>query len=108
MFGTHVLVLVTVPSIEEAEKIARKLIVEKLAACVNIVPGLKSLFWWEGKMDEAGEYLLLIKSRLDKMKEVVEAVERTHSYTVPEVIAIPIIAGNKSYIEWIDQTIGKT
>lgn len=107
MLGTYILVLITVPSGEEAEKIAGKLLDEKLVACVNIVSGLNSLFWWEGKIDEAAEYLLLIKTRLDKLDKLMEAVKQLHSYTVPEIIALPIIAGNRSYLEWIDQTIGR-
>ncbi|MCS7132181.1 MAG: divalent-cation tolerance protein CutA [Nitrososphaeria archaeon] len=105
MLGTHVLVMVTAPKREEAERITRRLLDGNLAACVNIVSGIKSLFWWKGEIEEADECLLLIKTRLDKMDELVEVIKQTHSYTVPEIIAIPIIAGNKDYVKWMDQTI---
>jgi len=107
MLGTYVVVLITTPSKEEAERIARDLLSKKLAACVNIVSDVKSLFWWEEKIDEANECLLVIKTRLDQMKELIESVKRIHSYTVPEIIALPIITGNTRYLEWINQTIKK-
>ena len=107
MLGTYVVVLITTPSKEEAERIARDLLSKKLAACVNIVSDVKSLFWWEEKIDEANECLLVIKTRLDQMKELIESVKQIHSYTVPEIIALPIITGNTRYLEWINQTIKK-
>jgi len=106
MLGAHVVVLITAPSGDEAEKIARKLVEEKLAACVNIVTGIRSFFWWMGRMEEAGEILVIAKSRLDILPKLIEAVKRMHSYTVPEIIAMPIIAGISSYLKWIDETIG--
>lgn len=107
MLGTYVVVLITTPSKEEAERIARDLLSKKLAACVNIVSDVKSLFWWEEKIDEANECLLVIKTRLDQMEELIESVKRIHSYTVPEIIVLPIITGNTRYLEWINQTIKK-
>jgi len=107
MLGTYVVVLITTPSKEEAERIARDLLSKKLAACVNMVSDVKSLFWWEEKIDEANESLLVIKTRLDQMKELIESVKQIHSYTVPEIIALPIITGNTRYLEWINQTIKK-
>ena len=107
MLGTYVVVLITTPSKEEAERIARDLLSKKLAACVNIVSDVKSLFWWKEKIDEANECLLVIKTRLDQMKELIESVKRIHSYTVPEIIVLPIITGNTRYLEWINQTIKK-
>ncbi|RLG07538.1 MAG: divalent-cation tolerance protein CutA [Thaumarchaeota archaeon] len=107
MLGTYVVVLITTPSKEEAERIARDLLSKKLAACVNIVSDVKSLFWWKEKIDEANECLLVIKTRLDQMEELIESVKRIHSYTVPEIIVLPIITGNTRYLEWINQTIKK-
>ena len=107
MLGIYAVVLITAPSREEAENIARKLLEEKLAACVNIIGEVKSLFWWEGRIEEAAEVLLVIKTRLDQMEKLIEAVKQIHSYTVPEIIALPIVAGNKQYLEWINQTILK-
>lgn len=105
MLGTYITVLVTASRREEAEKIARKLLDERVAACVNIVEGVRSLFWWQGKIDEASEVLMIIKTRLDLFEKVIEYVKMLHSYTVPEVIALPIIAGNAEYLKWIDEVV---
>jgi periplasmic divalent cation tolerance protein len=101
----HIVVFVTAANKIEAGKIARSLIRQKLAACVNIAGKVDSLFWWNGAMDKAGEILLVIKSRKDKFKQIVKAVRKAHSYQVPEIIALPIIAGDKEYLRWIDATV---
>jgi len=98
----RIIVLITAGSEEEAHKIAELLVNEKKAACVNIVPTVDSLFWWEGKIDSARESLLLVKTKTSLFPEVVELVKRTHSYEVPEVIALPIIAGSDDYLKWLD------
>ncbi len=105
MLGTYVVVLVTTPSREEAEKIARKLLEEKLAACINIIDHVRSLFWWQGRVDEASEALMVIKTRLDLLEKLIETVRRLHSYSVPEIIALPIIAGHTDYLKWIDESV---
>ena len=96
-------VLVTSATREEAEKIARLLLDRRKVACVNIVPGVQSLFWWQGKLDSAQEILLIAKTRTSLVPQVVDLVRSAHSYTVPEIIALPIVAGNQDYLEWIDQ-----
>ncbi len=98
----RIIVLITTGSEEEAHKIAELLVNEKKAACVNIVPGIDSLFWWEGKIDSAQESLLLVKTRASLFPEIVELVKRMHSYEVPEIIALPIIAGSEDYLKWLD------
>lgn len=98
----HIVVLVTASSKEEANKIARGLLEEKLAACVNIVSGLESRFWWQGKIDSAKEVLLIIKTRKALFNKLAKKVKSLHSYTVPEIIAFPIISGSKAYLEWIN------
>ncbi len=105
MLGTYIVVLVTTPSREEAEIISRKLLEEKLAACINVVDNVKSLFWWKGGIDEANEALMIIKTRLDLLEKLIETVRRLHSYTVPEIIALPIIAGHIDYLKWIDESV---
>ncbi len=104
--SSHVLVLVTASSADEAQTIARALVEERLAACVNIMPGLRSLFRWQGKIEDAGEALLLVKSRGELLPSIIERVKRLHSYTVPEVIALPILAGSPDYLTWIDESVG--
>ena len=98
----RIIVLITASSEEEAHKIAELLVNEKKAACVNILPGVDSLFWWEGKIESARESLLLVKTKASLFPEVVELVKRTHSYEVPEIIALPIIAGSEDYLKWLD------
>jgi len=97
-----VVVLITAGSEEEAHNIAELLVKGKKAACVNIVPAVDSLFWWERKIDSAQESLLLVKTRTSLFPEIVELVKRTHSYEVPEIIALPIIAGSEDYLKWLD------
>ena len=97
-----VVVLITTSSEEEAHEIAELLVNRRKAACVNIVPKVDSLFWWKDKLDSARESLLLVKTKASLFPEIVELVKRTHSYEVPEVIALPIIAGSDDYLKWLD------
>ena len=103
---TYILVLVTTSSTKEAEAIGRPLIEARLAACVNIFSGVRSLFRWQGAIEDQEEALLLVKSRSDLLPSIIETVKRLHSYTVPEVIALPILAGSPDYLAWIDESVG--
>ena len=102
---SHIVVLITTSSTDEAQVIGRALVEGRLAACVNIASGVRSLFRWEGKIEEQEEALLVVKSRSDLLPSIVEAVKRLHSYTVPEVIALPIFAGSQDYLAWIDESV---
>jgi periplasmic divalent cation tolerance protein len=103
MKGTdRIIVLITAGSEKEARKIAELLVKEKKAACVNIVPGVDSLFRWKGKIDSARESLLLVKTRASLFPEIIRLVKETHSYEVPEIIALPIIGGSEEYLKWLD------
>ncbi|MET1160837.1 MAG: divalent-cation tolerance protein CutA [Thermoprotei archaeon] len=106
--GGWILILITTSTTEEARKIAHKLLEEKLVACVNIVEEVESMYWWKGKIEKSSESLLIIKSRIEKLNEVIKLVKEIHSYTVPEIIAIPIIAGYREYLNWIDESISNT
>lgn len=99
-------VLVTAPTPGEAENIAKLLLEHRKAACVNVVPRVDSLFWWEGKVDSSQEALLIIKTRAVLMKEVIDLVKQAHSYTTPEVIALPIVAGSEDYLKWLAEETG--
>jgi len=101
----HIVVFVTAANAKEAQKIADKLIRGRLAACVNIVTNVKSLFWWDGRLDSAQEALLVIKSARSKFSAIVKAVKSVHSYEVPEIIALPVVAGEKKYLRWIDASL---
>jgi periplasmic divalent cation tolerance protein len=97
------IVFVTAPNNEDAQKIGRKLVSEKLAACVNILPGITSIYTWEGEICEDGEVLLIIKTRAALFDTLSTIVQAEHPYEVPEVIAVPITAGSASYLHWIKE-----
>ena len=78
---------------KEARRIAQRLLEKRLAACVNIVPGVSSMYWWQGKIEESAEYLLVIKSRRDLLPALRDALSEVHSYQVPEVVALSIVDG---------------
>lgn len=94
-------VLVTASSPEEAARVARALVDERLAACVNIVPGLRSIYRWQGRVEDATEVLLIVKTARHVLSALTERVRALHSYTVPEVIALPITGGDAPYLEWL-------
>ena len=99
----RVVVFVTASSEEEAEKIASLLLEQRKAACVNVVPRVSSRFWWQGRLDSAQESLLIIKTRAALVPELTDIVKKAHSYTVPEIVALPVVAGNKDYLDWVDR-----
>ena len=98
-------VFVTCKSKKEADAIATVLLRKRLAACANIVPGIDSKFWWNGKIDKAKEVLVILKTKSGNFKKIEKEVKRIHSYEVPEIIAVPIIAGSKDYLGWISKSI---
>lgn len=100
----HIVVLVTASSKKEAQKLASCLLQEKLAACVNVIDGVDSHFRWQGKIDKAKEALLMIKTKKPLFNKLQKRIKSLHSYEVPEIIALPIIAGNKKYLDWIDDS----
>lgn len=101
----YIVVLVTAKDKKEAQKISAGLIKFKLAACVNIIDKIDSVFFWESKVDKAKETLLIIKSKKEKMPKIIKLVKSLHSYKVPEIIALPIISGDKAYLRWIDASV---
>lgn len=99
-----VVILITCANKKEASKIAKHLVEQKLVACVNIVDKIKSIFWWQQRIDSASEVLLIAKSKKLLIKKIIMLVKSLHSYQVPEVIALPIVGGNKDYINWINES----
>jgi periplasmic divalent cation tolerance protein len=103
-----VVVLVTCGSAREAQKIARALVEERLAACGNIVEApVRSIYRWKGKVERAKEYVLLIKTSRKRFAAVRDRAKQLHSYDVPEIIAMPIAEGSSEYLKWIDECIGR-
>lgn len=101
----YIIVLITTASIEEGRKISQALLEKKQAACVNIVPGVSSSFWWEGKLDSAQESLLIVKTKATLLDGLIDSVKKLHSYSVPEIIALPIVGGNPDYLDWIEESL---
>jgi len=105
MIKDAVLVIVTCTSVKEAGKISDIMIGKKLAACVNILPGVRSKFRWKGKIEKASEVLVMAKTRKSKFAAIDKEIRRIHSYDVPEIIAIPITSGSKNYLNWIRDSL---
>lgn len=101
----HQLILCTCPNAEVAEQIARTLLTQRLAACVNILPAVRSLYRWQGEIEAAQEHLLLIKSQSGSYSAVEIAIKALHPYDVPEIIAVPIERGSSDYLQWIDSCL---
>ena len=100
-----IVALLTFPSPDEANRIAAVLVDEHLAACVNVLPGVRSLFFWEGSRNEAEEVLAVVKTTQQRFAELAARVRQLHSYSVPEIIALPIVAGDKPYLKWLADTV---
>ncbi|XP_014501129.1 protein CutA 1, chloroplastic isoform X2 [Vigna radiata var. radiata] len=99
-----IVVYVTVPNKDAGKKLAESIVTEKLAACVNRVPGIESVYQWEGKIQTDSEELLIIKTRQSLLEALTEHVKANHEYDVPEVISLPITGGNLKYLEWIKES----
>jgi periplasmic divalent cation tolerance protein len=102
----YTIIFITASSKKEAQVIAKALLKNKLVACVNIIDRIESLFWWQGKIDQAKETILVVKSRKEKLEKIIKRVRSLHSYEVPEIIALPLIGGYKPYLDWIDESLG--
>jgi periplasmic divalent cation tolerance protein len=102
-----IIVLVTCGSEEEAAKIAHSLVEERLAACVNITSPVRSIYRWEGKIWDEREWILIIKTQKKRFGELEKKVKALHSYSVPEVIAFPIVKGSASYLKWLEEMTEK-
>lgn len=97
-----IVVFSTCASEEEAAKVARGLIEDRLAACVTVIPGARSIYRWQDAIESATEYLLIIKSSRPLFERLRAALEQMHSYEIPEVIALPVVQGAASYMNWLD------
>ncbi len=101
----HCLVLSTVASAEDGERLARALLERRLAACVNVLPGVTSLYRWEGRVERSEERLLVIKTRTDRFEELRATLVDLHPYEVPEVVAFEITAAHGPYLSWLDESV---
>ena len=101
----YCVVLITASTSKEADKISMALLKSKLAACVNVVPKITSSYWWKGRIEKASESLLIVKTKKSRVPKLIQKVKSVHSYTVPEVISLPILQGNPDYLRWIDESL---
>lgn len=97
-------IFVTCGSKKEAKRIVNSLLKKRIVACANIIDGIESRFWWRGKIDRAKEALVILKTTKKNFKALEQEVRRVHSYEVPEIIAMPIAAGSKKYLKWIEDS----
>jgi periplasmic divalent cation tolerance protein len=100
--------LSTCGSAEDAARLAQELVSRRLAACVNIVPGVRSFYWWENSVQDDSEFLLVIKTRVEALPQLQAALLELHSYDVPEFVVLPIVDGASAYLRWIDANVSQT
>ncbi len=98
-----VLAYITASSRQEAERLGEDLVKKRVAACVNIIDGMTSLYWWEGKIDRSDEAILIAKTRRPLVDRLIEEVKKQHSYSCPCVLVFPAIAGNPDYVHWLEE-----
>jgi periplasmic divalent cation tolerance protein len=103
--GDYIVVLATFSSREEAERVANVLLQKRLIACANVLGPVSSLFWWSGNLDNAEEFLAIMKSRKVLFGEIAREVKALHSYAIPEIIALPIVAGYEPYLSWVGECV---
>ena len=103
----YIVVYITTPDFQTAQKLADYLVENKLAACVNIVENVFSTYFWQGNIEKDNESLMIIKTRMDVFERLEEEVKKLHPYSVPEIIAMPIVKGSKDYLNWIDETLNR-
>ena len=101
----YIVVFITAKDNEEAQKIANTMLKRRQVACVNIVPEVDSHFWWKDKLDKTQESLLIAKTKDTLLPDIIKSVKKIHSYSVPEIIALPITGGNQDYLDWIDSEV---
>ena len=100
-----IVALSTCSSAEEAEKVARRLVEKRLAACVNLLPGVRSFFRWNGVVEDSPEHLLVIKTSRQRFPRLRAELEKVHSYEVPELIALPVVEGAPNYLNWLEEVL---
>lgn len=100
-----IIVLVIASNLEEAARLARALVEQRLAACVNMISGLRSTYWWQGRVEDADEVLLVSKTARHLLPAATRLVQSLHSYAIPEVLALPIVGGSVPYLEWLAKEV---
>lgn len=102
----NIVVLITASGEDEAAKISRALVEERLAACVNIIKGIRSIYQWQGKIEDESEVLMMAKTQRHLFLSLSKKVKELHTYTVPEILALPIVEGSAEYLDWLEEVTG--
>ncbi len=102
-----IIAFMTTPSKKEAQTIVKNLLEKHLIACANIYGPVESHFWWQGKIDKANEFLVLMKSSQELFARLSETIKKTHSYDVPEILAVPIVEGFQPYLKWLNSVLAQ-
>jgi len=100
-----IIVLTTIGTAEAARKLAQQIVETKLAACANIIPQIESWYWWEGKVEQGNELLLLLKTTSDRYAQLERHIKQNHPYDLPEIVILPIEGGNADYLNWIRDSL---
>lgn len=103
----YYLVISTTSSSGEAERLGEEIVEDRLAACVNVIEGIKSIYWWEGDVEKSSEALLLAKTTEDCLNDLISKIKEIHSYDVPEVVAFQVDKGSEDYLDWLDRNVRK-
>ena len=101
--GEYIQVFTTAESKEDAQRIARTVVEARLAACAQVVGPIESTYWWQGAVETSGEWLCVIKSKREAYEQLEQAILGVHPYEVPEILAVPVVAGSQSYLAWLDE-----
>jgi periplasmic divalent cation tolerance protein len=107
MTNEYIQVFTTVEKREDADRIASTVVHTRVAACAQVLGPIRSTYWWKGKVEEAGEWLCMMKTRQDLFPALEKEIKSIHPYEVPEIVALPIVAGSKSYLDWIGEETTK-
>lgn len=107
MINEFIQVFTTVETREDADRMASEVVRKRMAACAQILGPIRSLYWWKGKVEEAGEWLCVLKTRKDLFPRLEKEIKSLHRYDVPEIIALPIVAGSEAYLKWIEEETRK-
>lgn len=101
----YIMVFITSATKKEAEVIRKRLLDKRIIACAGIIEGVDSCFWWQGKKEKAKEYLMICKTTKASLKKLIKVTCSIHSYEVPEIIAVPVIAGHRAYLDWVKEAV---
>lgn len=100
----YTIVFVTAPNLKTGRKLARAALEARLAACANLVPGIESHYWWQGKLESGAEVLLIFKALRSKLRALEQIILKNHPYDTPEFVVLPLTGGNERYLDWVSQS----